>query len=188
MSTFSDEMEYYEKYQAEKIKLHKESLLSLNIPYEKLINYAAEATATAEILNETVQYLEAENANLKTKFASNQFPQYQEIITQNTVAAFQFNATEVVNELNVHQKNKRIQNGRKGGETKRNKDSEKKQAAKSSVKEYWDKWQETITLYDTQIAFALDMLEKFPVLTNPNTIESWCREWRKNKNSGIVTK
>ncbi|KTD62647.1 hypothetical protein Lsan_1784 [Legionella santicrucis] len=183
MSTFSDEMEYYEKYQADKIKLHKESLLSSNIPYNNLLNYAAEAVAAAEILNETVQYLEAENANLKTALASNQFPQYQEVITKNTVAAFQLNATEVATELNAHQKNKSTQNGKKGGETKRQNDSEKKQAAKILVKEYWDKWQAKKELYKTQIEFALDMLEKHPVLTNPDTIQNWCREWKKNQNT-----
>jgi hypothetical protein len=53
------------------------------------------------------------------------------------------------------------------------------QKAKAGVRVYWDLWREQPTRYKNQKEFALDMLEKFEVLTSEANIGHWCREWKR---------
>lgn len=54
-----------------------------------------------------------------------------------------------------------------------------KQAAKATVKECWEAWQEEPDRYKSKAAFARDMLNKFEHLESQPVIEGWCRAWER---------
>ena len=54
-------------------------------------------------------------------------------------------------------------------------------AIKASVYEMWEAWKAKPKNYKTVSEFALDMLEKFDELKNPNVIAGWCTQWAKER-------
>lgn len=62
-----------------------------------------------------------------------------------------------------------------------------KTAAKQQVKECWAMWQADPTRYASKKEFAFDMLGKYEELTNPETIQRWCRDWQTNAASSVTT-
>ncbi len=66
---------------------------------------------------------------------------------------------------------------RSGAKAKLAKDP--KQAAKSLVKECWDKWQQKPISYKGKSAFAKDMMTKYEVLDSQVVITRWCSEWER---------
>jgi hypothetical protein len=58
-------------------------------------------------------------------------------------------------------------------------DRDGKQAAKASVKQWWERWQQAPSLYPSVAAFARAMLDKYPDnLTSQPVIEQWVRDWK----------
>lgn len=69
--------------------------------------------------------------------------------------------------------------GRKiGGITRLKNDGNGKQAAKASVFEWWQRWQQTPGMYAGPTAFSRAMIDKFPELSNSQSIMQWCRDWK----------
>lgn len=62
-----------------------------------------------------------------------------------------------------------------------------KTAAKQQVKECWAMWQADPTRYASKKEFAFDMLAKYEELTNPESIQRWCRDWQADAASSITT-
>ena len=62
-----------------------------------------------------------------------------------------------------------------------------KRGARDFVKERWQAWRRQPTLYKTAVAFAKDMLDKFPeVLTSEAVITRWVRFWDKERAEGAA--
>lgn len=57
------------------------------------------------------------------------------------------------------------------------------QRAKVQIKKHWDLWQQQPSLYRFKTTFARKMLEKYPVIEDPRTVENWCRDWEKELSS-----
>ncbi|NOU24083.1 MAG: hypothetical protein HOO90_00950 [Methylotenera sp.] len=55
-----------------------------------------------------------------------------------------------------------------------------KQKAIVEVKRYWDRYQKDPYIYESQAAFARDMIDKFEILKSSASIERRCRKWREN--------
>lgn len=51
--------------------------------------------------------------------------------------------------------------------------------AKKEIHDHWKSWQDNPTRYRNLATFARAMLEKYPALDSNQTIERWCREWRR---------
>ena len=94
-------MEDYEKIMQDRTKMHRQSILELNLSYDELINCTAQAAAAVDILNNTVQYLVAENANLKAVITREKLPMDgYDILKQNMIATFQADSAHVSNVVN----------------------------------------------------------------------------------------
>lgn len=59
-------------------------------------------------------------------------------------------------------------------------DRDGKQAAKSSVFRWWEKWSLGQIEYDNKTDFARAMLDKHPTLTSEKRVTDWCREWERS--------
>lgn len=60
-------------------------------------------------------------------------------------------------------------------------------AAKQQVKECWDMWQADPSRYKSQKEFAFDMLSKYEEVTHADTIQKWCRAWKKDRPGNNTT-
>lgn len=58
-----------------------------------------------------------------------------------------------------------------------------KQKEKAFIRECWNEWQKKPDSYDSQAAFARDMLSKCEHLTSQKKIEDWCHEWKQSTSS-----
>ncbi len=54
-----------------------------------------------------------------------------------------------------------------------------KQAAKADARKLWNNWQTGQTLHKSQAAFARHVVDAFPVIENPKSVERWATQWRK---------
>lgn len=54
-----------------------------------------------------------------------------------------------------------------------------RQADKRFVRECWDEWQREPERYESQAAFARDMMAKCAHLTSVAVVERWCRAWKQ---------
>ncbi|RUR15817.1 hypothetical protein ELY21_13985 [Legionella sp. km535] len=181
MSNFVKNMEDYEKIMKDRTKMHRQSILELNLSYEELIDCTAQAAAAVDILNNTVQYLVAENTNLKAVVAREKLPiDDYDILKQNMIATFQTDSAYVSHVVNDVHKRKRTVNAQKGGMAKVNNDKDKKQEAKMAIKKHWEKWQEGLETYKNKSDFTRHMIKKYSSLEGEQVIPRWCREWENN--------
>lgn len=61
-----------------------------------------------------------------------------------------------------------------------------KTAAKQQVKQCWDMWHADPKRYRSKKEFAFDMLSKYEKLSNPETIQRWCRDWHADAASSVT--
>jgi len=55
------------------------------------------------------------------------------------------------------------------------------QVVKPEIQTLWKEWQGGKSRFASQRAFASAMVDKFPVITDPGTVETWCRDWKKRR-------
>lgn len=56
-----------------------------------------------------------------------------------------------------------------------------KQAAKKEAFKAWKDWQAGRVIHKSQAAFARFIVDTFPTLENPKSVERWAKEWREAK-------
>jgi hypothetical protein len=159
--------------------IHSEivALEQLNLNQNELLYRAAEAIAYLKLSDTFVNKLAAHHANCAINHV-NESPlsdQNKENITSEIINAHRLDIAEIRTN-----RNKEI--AKNGGKGKAKKDKDGKQNARRDVKEWWEKWQQDPSLYDSQAAFALAMLDKHDgILKSTKVIERWCTEWKKQK-------
>lgn len=57
------------------------------------------------------------------------------------------------------------------------------QAAKPDAYKLWLDWQERRALHKSAAAFHRYVIDQLPIITDTKTVERWCREWKKNRDS-----
>lgn len=56
-----------------------------------------------------------------------------------------------------------------------------KQAAKKEAFKAWKDWQAGRVIHKSQASFARFIVDTFPTLENPKSVERWAKEWREAK-------